>query len=150
MFMKKLASFLSHLTIAMVILSFATVVLRYAFNVVIIPMQELILYLHAITFMLGIMYCFTKNRHVRIDVFHQKFSQSTQARVNMAGLLLLLIPMFAFMAYASFDYVQSSWLRFEGSAETGGLPFVYGLKTLLLIMPLGMIALALSRLIKKS
>lgn len=147
--MKKLASLLAHMAIAMVIVSFATVVLRYAFNVVIIPLQELILYLHAFVFMLGIIYCLHQDRHVRIDVFHQNMSESSKRKVHVLGNLLLLIPTFAFMLYASYDYVYSSWSKLEGSAETGGLAFIYVLKTLLLILPLGMISLAIKNIIKK-
>lgn len=140
--MKKFANFLAVLVLAMVLLSFLSVLLRYLFNFVMIPMQELVLYLHACVFMLGIIYCYAEQRHVRIDIFYQKMSPKTQARINLLGVFLILVPLFAFIFYASWSYVFTSWQRLEGSAETGGLPFVYALKSLILILPLGIISYA--------
>ncbi len=41
-----------------------------------------------------------------------------------------------FLLYSGFGYVTSAWMRLEKSPETGGLPLVWLLKTLILLMPL--------------
>lgn len=147
--MKKLESLLSLLTILLVAVCFSTVVLRYLFNWVFIPLQEMIIYLHATVFMLGVIYCFDKNRHVKIDIFQQNYSESKKDKTQFFGTIFLLIPTFIFMFYASYDYVFSSWSRIEGSAETGGLPLVFLLKTLLLILPVFIILVAIKKIVRK-
>ena len=44
----------------------------------------------------------------------------------------------------SWDYVSVSWQVHEGSREAGGLPGVFLLKTLLLVMPLLLLVQALA------
>jgi TRAP-type mannitol/chloroaromatic compound transport system permease small subunit len=39
-----------------------------------------------------------------------------------------------FLAWVSFDYVMMSWSLFEGSREAGGLPFLYVMKSYILIL----------------
>ncbi|MFO8025606.1 TRAP transporter small permease subunit [Thiohalophilus sp.] len=124
------------LTGAMVCITFLVVVLRYGFDLGWIGLQEVITYLHAMVFMLGAAYTLRHEGHVRVDIFYQRFGPRGKAWVNLLGTLLLLWPMCLFIAYISWDYVAVSWERLETSSESGGLPFVYLLKSLLLLMPL--------------
>ena len=64
---------ISWLTFMMVLLTFLIVVLRYGFNMVWIAMQESVLYLHGIVFMLGAAYTLKADGHVRVDIFYQNF-----------------------------------------------------------------------------
>jgi TRAP-type mannitol/chloroaromatic compound transport system permease small subunit len=48
----------------------------------------------------------------------------------------------------SWDYVASSWAINEASREAGGLPWLYLLKTLLLLMPVTIMLQGLSEIIK--
>ncbi len=131
-----LSRVLALLLLAMVLLTFFNVVARYAFQRVWIPLQELVIYAHATVFMLGVLLAWRLGRHVRVDVFQQRFSPRLKRRVEAFGRWLLLLPFLIFMLAVSFDYVRESWQRLEGSAETGGLPAVFLLKSLLLVMPL--------------
>lgn len=99
--------------------------------------------------MLGIIYTYSCDSHVRIDIFFQKFKPSKQYKINIFGTVFLLLPFFIFLLYASLPYVMSSWLRLEGSSEPGGLPFVYILKSLLIVMPIGMILYPLYSVLRK-
>lgn len=118
----------------MAILTMAVVVLRYAFGVGGIVMQETVLYLHATLFMVGAAYTLRHNEHVRVDILYQRFSPRTRALVEIFGALIFLLPVCAFIFWTSIDYVLASWRVHETSTD-GGLPFVYVLKTLLLVMP---------------
>lgn len=137
---KKILSFSIFLMIS---LSFFLVLTSYFFNLTIIPLQELVMYLHAIVFMIGIVYSYKHDKHVRIDIFYQRFSLHNQNKVNFYGTILLLLPLFIFILFSSFHYVLSSWQKMETSAEVGGLPLIFILKSLILIMPLLMIISAL-------
>lgn len=122
------------LTFLMVLISFTIVVLRYGLDLGWIAMQESVLYLHALVFMLGAAYTLKADGHVRVDIFYQKFSQQQRAWVNLLGSLLLLLPVCIALFMLSLDYVVISWRILEQSAEAGGLPIVYLNKTLLLLL----------------
>ena len=119
------------LALALVLVTFAVVVLRYLFQLGWIAMQESILYLHASLFLLGAAYTLNRDGHVRVDIFYRGFSPRGKALVDLLGSLLLLLPVCSFLLWVSWDYVAGAWALREGSPEAGGLPFVYLLKTLI-------------------
>jgi len=135
-------------TLLMVLVTFAVVVLRYALDTGWIAMQESITYLHSLVFMLGAAYTLRHQGHVRVDIFYQKFSERGRAWVNLLGTLLLLFPMMSFIVWISWEYVAESWKVMEGSREAGGLPGVFLLKTLLLLMPVAMMLQGLALLLR--
>ena len=136
------------LTLAMVLLSFAIVVLRYGFNLGWVAMQESVLYLHGIVFMLGAAYTLKHDGHVRVDIYYQRMTEKQQAWVNLLGAIFLLLPVCGFIFYISFDYVATSWSIAEKSSEAGGLALVYLNKSLLLLMPSLLTLQALSQIVR--
>lgn len=122
------------LTLGMVIVTFAVVLLRYLFNIGWIALQESITYMHALVFMLGAAYTLRHDGHVRVDIFYQRLSPRGRAWIDLLGTLLLLLPVTLFLAWVSWDYVAASWALKEGSRETGGLPWVYLLKSAIPLM----------------
>ena len=123
------------LTLLMVVVTFTVVVLRYVFDLGSIALQESIIYLHAINFMLGAAYTLKHDAHVRVDIFYQKMGKRGRAWVDLLGTLFLLMPVCGFIFWSSWDYVAVAWAVREASGEAGGLPFVYLLKSILLLMP---------------
>lgn len=119
------------LALGLVLTTFGVVVLRYLFDFGSIALQESILYLHASLFLLGAAYTLKMDAHVRVDIIYRHLSGRGRALVDLLGALLLLLPVCSFLLWISWDYVASSWSLHEGSRETGGLPYVYLLKTLI-------------------
>jgi len=124
----------SWLVLAMVLITFCIVVLRYVFNTGWIAMQEAVTYLHATVFLLGAAYTLKQNGHVRVDIFYQKMSPKSQAIIDLLGTLFFLLPVCGFIIWVSWEYVTNAWKITEGSREAGGLPGVFLVKTLILIM----------------
>ena len=124
---------ISWLNLFMVLITFCIVILRYGFNMGWIAMQESVMYLYAITFLLGIAYTYKHDGHVRVDIFYTKMSHHAKAWVNLLGILLLLLPMTSFIFYSSWGYVLDSWSVLEESGDAGGLVFVYLLKSNILL-----------------
>jgi TRAP-type mannitol/chloroaromatic compound transport system permease small subunit len=120
----------SWLTLLMVLLMFVIVVLRYAFDTGWIAMQELVVYMHALVFMLGGAYTMKKDGHVRVDIFYGSMTIKKKAWVDLLGTVFLLTPMFLFIFYSAWDYVLGSWRVLEGSREAGGIEGVFLLKTI--------------------
>ncbi len=136
------------LTLLMVIITFAVVVLRYLFDTGWIAMQESVTYLHAMVFLLGAAYTLRHEGHVRVDIFYHRFGPRGKALVDLFGTLLLLLPVCLFILFISWDYVADSWAYRETSSEPGGLPWVYLLKTTLLLMPLLLVLQGISQLLR--
>ncbi len=124
----------SWLSLCMVLVTFAVVLLRYAFDLGWVAMQESVTYMHAVLFMAGTAYTLRYQGHVRVDIFYRGFSERTRAWVDLLGGLLLLLPVCLFILFISWDYVLRSWGMHEGSREAGGLDGVYLLKSMILVM----------------
>jgi TRAP-type mannitol/chloroaromatic compound transport system permease small subunit len=119
-----------------VLAEFAVVLLRYAFGIGSIKLQESVLYAHAGLFMLAAAWTLQVGGHVRVDVFYGEARPRTRALVDLLGALLFLLPFAAAVAALSLPYVERSWAILERSREASGLPFVYLLKTLIPIFAL--------------
>ena len=132
---ERLGNVLSVLMIALVCVVIVVVIGRYFFDIGSIALQELTTYLHATIFMLGISYTLKDDGHVRVDIFYRNFSKRRQALINVIGGLVFILPISIFIGCSSWDYVLASWSIMETSTENNGLPFVYLLKTVILIMP---------------
>ena len=136
------------LALAMVLVMALIVVLRYVFQFGSIAMQESVMYFNALVFSLGAAYTLKEQGHVRVDIFYNRLSERGQALVDLAGGLVFLLPATLFILWVSWDYVALSWRIQETSTEASGLPFVYVLKTTMLILA-GLLALqGVSEIIK--
>ncbi len=123
------------LTLVMVLLTFVIVVLRYGFNLGWIWLQESLTYLHVTVFAIAAAWTLQQDGHVRVDIFYTTMPARKKALVNFLGTLVLLIPFCIFLLVVAWPYVTTAWQMFEGSREAGGLPLVYLLKTLILVLP---------------
>lgn len=136
------------LTIVMMLVQFAIVVMRYVFSVHSIVLQESVMYMHAMVFMLGAAWTLRHDGHVRVDIFYRRLSVRGRAWVDLFGTLFLLIPVVLFIALGSFGYVRSSWAILERSSD-GGIPAVYLLKTLILVMMALLLLQGIAQLIRQ-
>jgi TRAP-type mannitol/chloroaromatic compound transport system permease small subunit len=124
----------------MVLLTLAIVILRYLFDIGTVATQEVVVYMHGASFMLGLAYALKQGAHVRVDVLANRMSPRLRIWVDLCGHLLFLLPLCGCIIWFSWDYVAAAWRVHEGSPEVGGLPGIYLLKTLL---PLAATLLAL-------
>lgn len=131
---EKTGRIIAWLTLAMVLVTFAVVVLRKLFETGSIALQESVSYLHAAVFMLATAYTLKHDGHVRVDIFYQKYSVRTRAWVDLLGTLLLLFPVCLYIFFSSLGYVSASWSMLEGSREAAGLDGVFLLKTAIPVM----------------
>ena len=123
------------LTVIMVLLTFTIVVLRYGFNLGWIWLQESLTYLHVAVFSIVAAWALQQDGHVRVDIFYAKMTDKNRARVNLLGSLIFLVPFCIFILVIAWPYVANSWKLLESSREAGGLPLVFLLKSLILVMP---------------
>ena len=140
----------SWLTLVMVIVTVVIVVMRYLFDAGAVWLQESVVWMHAVVFMLGAAYTLQQDEHVRVDIFYRDMSERRRAWVDLCGTLLFLLPLCAFVGYKSWDFVLVSWQLGESSREPGGMPypFVPLLKSVLLIMPLLLSLQGVARMVR--
>jgi len=123
------------LTVVMVLLTFTIVVLRYGFNLGWIWLQESLTYLHVMVFTIAAAWTLQQDGHVRVDIFYTEMTDQKRALVDLIGTLIFLVPFCIFVLITAWPYVSNSWKLLESSREAGGLPLVFLLKSLILIMP---------------
>jgi TRAP-type mannitol/chloroaromatic compound transport system permease small subunit len=121
----------SWLALVIVLGQFALVGARYVFGFGSIWLTETVMYAHAALFMLAAAWTLRIGGHVRVDVFYADASPRTQAKVDLAGALILLLPFALVLIWLSVPYAARSWAILERSQEASGLPLVYLLKTLI-------------------
>ena len=131
---ERIGRLVSWLTLGMVLATVTVVVLRDAAGLGLIWLQESINWMHSLVFMLGAAYTLKVDEHVRVDVFYRGMSERRKAAINLAGTILFLLPLCAFLLVESWQYVATSWRIAERSREAGGLPMIYLLKTVIPVM----------------
>jgi TRAP-type mannitol/chloroaromatic compound transport system permease small subunit len=138
----------SWFVLAIVIITFVVVVMRYVFNIGSVFMQESITYFHNYVIMLGAAYALLKGAHVRVDIFYRPSSARKKAWVDLLGFIILMLPTCGFIFYISWEYVLFSWQMLEGSQEAGGIDARYIFKTSILLMPALMILQGVAETLK--
>jgi len=109
------------LVLAAVLVSAGNAVMRYSFSLSSNAWLEIQWYLFSAIFLLGAGYTLKKNEHVRIDVIAGRFSKRGQARIDILGGLLFLMPMAVIIMYLSWPMFMQSYLGHEISGDAGGL-----------------------------
>lgn len=131
---ERIGRMVSWLTLGMVLATVVVVVMRYAADMGLIWLQESVNWMHSLVFLLGAAYTLKADEHVRVDVFYRGMSERRKAVINLAGTILFLLPLCAFLLVESWQYVATSWRIAERSREAGGLPMIYLLKTVIPVM----------------
>jgi TRAP-type mannitol/chloroaromatic compound transport system permease small subunit len=133
------------LTLATALVCALVVLLRYAFNIGFIWLQELYVWTYAAVFTMAAGYTLLHDGHVRVDIFYARASPRRRAWIDLIGTALFLLPWLAVIAITSWPYIVASWRIAEPSPQTGGMPGLFLLKTVLVLfcVLLGLQGLAL-------
>lgn len=130
---EKVGRLAAWMALAMVLCQFGVVLLRYVFGIGFIWLQESVLYLHGLLFLLGVGYSLLHDGHVRVDIFYRDASRRKKAWVDLFGSTFLLSPFIGLITYYSFSYVVNSWEIFEGSPDPAGIHAIFILKSAILV-----------------
>ncbi len=127
----RIAAAFSWIWLALIAVIVSAVVLRFAFGIGRIELEELQWHLYAAGFLMGIVACATKDRHVRVDVLRERMSPRLRDWIELYGILLLQFPFLILVFVSALPFVADSFLVGERSASAGGLPFRWLLKSML-------------------
>jgi TRAP-type mannitol/chloroaromatic compound transport system permease small subunit len=121
------------LTVATVLVCAGVVFLRYVLKSGSVWTQELYVWIHACVFMLGAGYALLADKHVRVDLWYGKQTARTKAVVELLGAALFLLPWIAVLLWTALPFAARSWAILEPSAQVGGLPALFLLKSVLIV-----------------
>lgn len=127
-----------------VVLCAAVALLRYGFGFGRVWMQELYVVLCGVSFMLMSARVHGEDGHVRVDIFWRRWSERQRDLVDLLGNLLLLVPWTLVLLWSSWGFVALSWSVLEPSAQAGGLPGLFLVKTVIPLAALMLFVQALS------
>lgn len=140
----RLGRYTSWLNLSLVLLICLDVALRYLFSYSKNWILELEWHLFAVIFLLGASYGLQHDKHVRVDIFYQNMSEKAQAWLNLLGTLIFLLPWCYVVVKTSAGFAHTSWIIGEGSANPGGLPARYIIRS---VVPLAFVLLAVQGLV---
>lgn len=116
------------------------VILRYVFGESLTKLSEVVMYAHALGFLMAAPAALIGNAHVRVDIFYEGLSARARAAVDVAGFTLFLAPTMVLLLIYCGPVVELAWRIGERSPETDGLPLVFLLKTAMPVFAVAMLA----------
>lgn len=129
--------------IILVAVILANVIMRYVLGGSIVALEELQWHLYAFGFMVGLSYTLVHDKHVRVDVLADGWSKPRRAKIEIAAMLILVIPFAGLIAYDSLAFIEFSMRLNESSRSPGGLTHRWIIKS---VIPLAMGLLILAAL----
>jgi len=109
------------------------VVMRKLFSAGSIALQELEWHLYDVVFLFGIAYTLSKDKHVRVDIFYDKFPFKLKKIINIFSLIVFVVPLATLIIIESIPFIQMSLEQNEGSGDPGGLPYRWIIKSTIFI-----------------
>ena len=124
---------LSWLALAIVAVCFTVVVQRYLFSTTQLWMQDLYVWLNGAMFTGVAGFTLLRDDHVRVDIFYRPWPVRRKAIADLIGVVLFLIPFVVLVLTYGWAYVVRSWRLYEGSANVGGMPGLFVLKSFIVV-----------------
>ncbi len=140
-FIQKIGRWSSALNVFLIVAIIVQVVLRYGFGLGLVQLEELQWHLYAVNVIFGMSYCQAVDSHIRLDVLHDRFSRRTKEKIEMIGIIVLLMPLIYVIFYHSIDFLWEAIRTTERSDSPMGLCCRWIPKSLI---PIGMILMFMS------
>ena len=105
-------------------------------------------FLYGALFMLGAGYALSKGVHIRADFIYRNFKTKTQGIIDFWLYLLFYSPGLIVFLYMTIGFVQESIMRGERGMDTTWMPYMWPIKTCLLIGIVFLLIQGVSELLK--
>lgn len=129
-FIDRLGQVTAWTSFALVLVMATNVLLRYLFATGSVWAQELEWHLLVPISLLGMSYALRHGEHVRVDILYARYSARQKLMVEFVTATIAIVVC-AIIIRLSWSYVAQSWTNDEGSANPGGIPYRYLLKSLI-------------------
>jgi TRAP-type mannitol/chloroaromatic compound transport system permease small subunit len=132
-FQDALGRALAWLMLAMVLVVFFDVVMRYAVNRTYVMTQELEWYIFAVAYLMAGGYVMLWDEHVRVDILYSRFSPRTRAWIDFILLFVFFFPSALLIIYTTWPFFRNSLAVWEGSPDPGGIQGRWALKAVIIV-----------------
>lgn len=139
---------LSWLMLALVLVVFGDVVMRYALNRTYVFVQELEWYLFATAYLLGGGYVMLWDEHIRVDIVYSRLRPRTRAWINFVLFWVFFYPSALLVVVTTWPFFRNSLAVLEGSPDPGGIPARWALKGVIIVAFVIMMIQGVSQTIK--
>ena len=105
-------------------------------------------FLYGALFMLGAGYALSKGVHIRADFLYRNFKVKTQGLVDFWLYILFYFPGLLVFLYMTIGFVQESIMRGEKGMDTAWMPYLWPIKSCLLIGIIFLLIQGISEVLK--
>ena len=105
-------------------------------------------FLYGALFMLGAAYALSKGVHIRADFLYRNFKIKTQGLIDFWLYILFYFPGLLVFLYMTIGFVEESIRRGERGMDTTWMPFMWPIKTCLLVGIIFLLIQGVSELLK--
>ena len=105
-------------------------------------------FLYGALFMLGAAYALSKGVHIRADFLYRNFKTKTQGLIDFWLYILFYFPGLIVFLYMTIGYVGESIQRGERGMDTTWMPYMWPIKTCLLVGIIFLLIQGISELLK--
>lgn len=134
--------------LAMVVVVFGDVVLRYVIGRTSVFTQEAEWYLFGIVYLMAAGYTMLWNEHVRVDILYSRWSPRRKATVDLILLVVMFFPSCLMIVYTTWPFFRAALAVYEGSPDPGGIPLRWALKAVIIVAFINLMIQGVSQAIK--
>ena len=145
---KIISNIVSYLVIILILELVYDTVMRYVFNIAVEWSFDISYMLYGIIFMLAIPHVDYLNKHVRIEIFYNRFSKRLKSIVDIIGYILIYIPISISLLIFGWKFFYISYKIKETSGASMWSPPIYPFKFIIPLTGFLFLLHTLSRLIK--
>ena len=113
--------FAGYLVLLCCLISAGNALIRNAFNYSSNGWLEIQWYLFAFIVLIGASHTLRLNEHVRVDLIYGSVSDRTRLWIDVFGIIFLLLPACAYLAWLAWPVFHLSFQQGEVSSNSGGL-----------------------------
>lgn len=110
--------------------------------------QESEWHMHSIILLCALGFAYSRNVHVRLDVFRPSLGARGRLWVELLGGIVLLVPFVAILCIFGWEFFESAWVTNEGSGETNGIENRWFVKSFMFLGPIMLLSSGLSMIIR--
>jgi TRAP-type mannitol/chloroaromatic compound transport system permease small subunit len=148
LFSKRVGNIVCWITIPLIFGMVYEVFARKLFLAPTIWAYDMSRFLYGALFMLGAGYALSKGVHIRADFLYRNFKIKTQGLIDFWLYLLFYFPGLIVFLYMTIGFVEESIMRGERGMDTTWMPYMWPIKSCLLIGIIFLLIQGISELLK--
>ena len=148
LFSKWVGNIVCWITIPLIFAMVFEVLARKLFTAPTMWAYDMSRFLYGALFMLGAGYALSKGVHIRADFLYRNFKVKTQGLIDLWLYILFYFPGLLVFLYKTIGFVQESIMRGERGMDTAWMPYMWPIKSCLLIGIIFLLIQGISELFK--